>query len=492
MGYIDRKFTNLSVELRNFISLSIASALNHGVRLFTGVINASILSPYLYGINTITNTLSRYTNYLHLGAQNGLNRQIPIDIGGKNETEVNLNLMTVFWLLTGVSIILCLSFFVLFVFNYKTGLLPQQYYLETALIAITGIFTAYFTSYLVSTQKFSLLSSLRIWVDTTMAILTLILVYFFKLHGLMFGVIFSNTFFCLLTIKLSNFKIYKIFSIIHLIRLVRSGFPIMIGSSIFLFYSTIDIVFLSSIVSSKEIGIYGFALTGVAAYRIYATSLSDILSSKMGKLFGEKKEPIFLYLFVKKYNEVFIISLGIILAFFFFTIPTIIECCLPNYFASIGPYKKLLLSAFALTIYIPSGIIITILRKNWIYIIVLVLVSIFTYVAFNNLIDNNYLEKVPEILFIMSSLISFIIIQLSVYLTTQKILSGVLFKSILTFFTIVGILIVIDEITIVSNQNHIINSILTGLLKVLIALIVLFSLLFIRYKKTVFDLVSKK
>ncbi len=491
MRFLNKIFNSLTFELRNLISLSIASALNHGIRLITGVLNANILSPYLYGINTITNTFSRYSNYLQLGAQNGLNRQIPIDIGGKKEDEVRLNLMTVFWFLTCISLFLFIIFFILSIFNYKIEILPSEYYLETSLLAITGIFAAYFTSYLVSTQKFTLLSKLRIWVDTSMALLTVLLVYFFKLHGLMFGIIFGNTLFCLLTISLSKFKIQKYFSFEKLFLLLESGFPIMLGSSIFLFYSTIDIVFLSHTIDSNELGIYGFALTGVAAYRVYATSLSDILSPKMGKLFGKNKDSLVLYLFIKKYNDMFIISLGIIVAFFFFAIPAIIESFLPKYFTSIVPFKILLLSAFALTIYIPSGIIITILKKNWLYIIVLLLVSISTYMAFNYFIKSNYINNVPKILFMMSTIFSLVIIQLSVYLTTGKFLLGILVKSLLTFSTIVGIILIINSIVLNLDENLIVNSILNGLIKISISVIVLLTLLVIRYKKSILSILSK-
>lgn len=418
---VSHLFLRVPPDIRNFIILSLTSGINHSIRLFTGVVNAKLLTPALYGLNTFATILIRYIGYLHFGAQSGLNRQIPIDIGSKKITAINTNLMTVFWYLCFISIFILSTFVLLFFLDVKFSVLPRNYYFDIAFMAISSLFYAYFNSYLISTQQYKILSSLKIKFETPLIIVSVFLVYFLKLHGLFLGFVIVQTTFCFQTVIVTKFKFKSKISLSVLLKLIKPGLPIMVGSFIYVFFTTLDIVFLSSHVNARDLGVYGLALTGVAAYRVYATSFSDILSPKMGKLYGENQNSSkVLFGFINKYNDLVIISLGIIVTFFFFAIPPIIFLFLKEYIQSVELFKVLLLGAFALSIYIPSGIAITILKKNIIFSSILLLISLLTFLAYKYGIHDNFMIQTPNVLFLASLLFSLIIISITTFFSSGK------------------------------------------------------------------------
>lgn len=433
----------LPKEILHFFQLSITSITTQFVRLFTGIFNARLLTPYLYATNTSVSTFVRYLTYSHLGAQNGLNRQLPIEIGKNDQEKFKLYLDSTFSFLILINVIILFCFMILKTSGYSYyDIIPNSYFLDIYLLTSASLFYQFFYSYLVSTSQFKLISELRMKFDITGSILSVGAVYFFSLHGLFITqVIILFTQIVIIIIKV-EYNVKFRFSLKHQYELIKVGAFILFASLGVYFFSTLDFIYVSSLFSKKNVGLYGFAITLVGFFKIYATSLSDILAPKIGKHFGENKEQTSsLAVFVTDYVFLFIIIIFLFGAIFFFMVPLIVKFFLPDYLGSINIFQNLILAAIAMMVYIPAGHVITVLNKlkNFIILIIffaLVFIGSIKFYPSSKL----SLEKISFLAMILSYMVSVSIIIFSNYIVfknkfpSKKVIKYLTLMMFLLFF----------------------------------------------------------
>src|SRR5690554_5931568 len=82
-----RLSSRLSPFLRESILFSGSNGLEQGSRLLSNLAVAGILGPAAWGAWYILNLVLRYGSLFHLGAVNGLNREVPAALGRGSEQE---------------------------------------------------------------------------------------------------------------------------------------------------------------------------------------------------------------------------------------------------------------------------------------------------------------------------------------------------------------------------------------------------------------------
>jgi len=474
-NFIEKLNKNVPIEIIHFFHLSISSIATQFIRLFTGIFNARLLTPYLYATNTSVSTLVRYLSYSHLGAQNGLNRQLPIEIG-KNDIEgFKLYLDSTFTFLIFINFILFFLFIILKVSGYSYyDILPNNYFLDIYLLTSGSLFYQFFYSYLVSTSKFKMISILRMKFDITGSIVSVGAVFFFSLHGLLFTQVALLFIQIIIMMNKVDYKVKLRFSFKHLFELIKIGAFILVASLLVYLFSTLDFLYVSSLFSKQNVGFYGFAITLVGFFKLYATSMSDILAPKVGKHFGENKEqPISLGVFVTDYVFLFIVIIFLFAAIFFFMIPLIIKFFLPDYLGSIKVFHYLILATIPMTVYIPAGHVITVLKRQKSYITI---IAFFTLIFFGLLktypSSRLSLEKISFMVMVISFLVSISIIIFSNYIVFKNELP---FNKIIKYCLTLLFLIYVMYISIdnwVGGSDY--EFILFTLIKLAIFLFILF------------------
>jgi len=434
LSRIHLKYTQLPQSVKHYIALSFTSAITQVTKLFTGTANARFLTPTLYGINSLSSVFVRYTSYAHLGIQNGLNRQIPIEIGRKNEDDIDKYLYSTFSILLLLSVFLICTTLFLYSFPIKyDAVIPKSYYFSILLLCISTLFFQFFYSYLVCKNQFPFISKLKLKYDFIGTIASVAIVYFFRLHGLLFFQSFMLIVQIFFIIQFLSFSPKLLFSLPHLKILLIAGFPVLINSVSSLFLGTVDILYIAKTFDKSSIGHYGLALTSVAFFSVYITSISDILQPKIGYRYGQNnEEKSSLWNFAEYYSIIFIPIMSIIMSVFFYILPLVIAVFLPAYNPSISIFKNLLLATFFNSIFIPCGHITTVLRKQIIFIVLNVLLGIVSLTIFNLTLTGNS-NIVLISLFMLG--ISYIGVYLRIFITFRY-LNFPISKNLKTLFKI--------------------------------------------------------
>lgn len=406
-------------ELVAFGALALSSMANQIVRFFTGILNARLLTPTLYAINSLAGVIVRYVSYGHLGVQNGANRQIPIEVGRGAAEEADEYAGTAFWVVVGVSCLMVVLAVVMW-FVPLVGVIPREYYADIALLGVATLLYQYFCSWLVSTARTPLLASMRARYDLPAVILTTVAVLFFRLHGLLLVQSLSMLIQTVVIVRKTGFR-PKVFSARRAHVLFVVGWPILASSLLIFVFMTIDLLFVTSRYSTVEVGLYGFALNAAFFYRTYAQSMADVLQPKMGHAFGAGDEnPRTLSRFALDYTYGLTPIFAMIAAVFYMGIPVVIELFLPSYGGAIAPFRFLLLAELILSLYIPSGHAMTLMRKQKQLIIWMIAGSAVAAAAFLLVLSPSApLASVSLLWLIVSVLVSFGIICMATVYTAE-------------------------------------------------------------------------
>lgn len=399
--------------------------------------NAKILTPVLYATNSYISVICRYCLYSNIGAQSGLNRQIPIERGKNNVDEIEIFVNSTFWFITLMNTILFLITITFLVFNIKiSSLLSSDFYLIAFLLISAQYYYQFFYSLLVVNSHFIYIAKTKIKYDFVGALLSVVAVYFFKLHGLLILQILILATQIFVFRHFLKFKPSLRVSISHLKFLIITGFPILLSSVFVLLLSTMDFLFVTQIFPKKVVGLYGFALTGVAFLSTYINSFSDILAPKIGNKFGENAERYSsLQDYSFKYTVIFIPILAILSILFIHPLTVVIKIFLKDYFPSVHILKYLVAAAFVNSVLIPCGHIITTIKRQRFYITMTIVAICFEFIALKYLINSNSsAESVSQIVLCVSIILTSSILVITNYLISDE--KSILFKNLIKLFGI--------------------------------------------------------
>ena len=302
------------------------------LRLISGLLVVRLLDPEIYGEFT---GIGVYLGFLLVGQGgiiNGLSRELPYELGRKNNkfgTEITSSAF-VFTIILSTLVSLIFLFFgirELLLLNYNTSFIYMTY----VVISLLNLLNVQFLPTLYRTNNdFDSLSKQKIYVGIC-NLLSVILIWFYSLYGLLIrAVLLAIIEFFLLYNKRPLIFYFK-YNFNHIKYLFKTGLPIYVVGMINLLWNTIVKSFLFNIGGAINYGFFALSLIVENVFGVIPISLAKVIYPKMSIMLGQG-EPISKIinfsikpLFLQFLLMLFLAIIGVYL------LPILVPIILPNY-----------------------------------------------------------------------------------------------------------------------------------------------------------------
>ncbi|HKK25990.1 MAG TPA: polysaccharide biosynthesis C-terminal domain-containing protein [Gracilimonas sp.] len=357
-------------------------------RVLVELAAAKILGPSLWGIWYLLNLVIAYRGVFELGITNGMNREVPINLGKNDEKKAenieNIAFTSVQLSAVFTSIILLAASFIVENTDLKNALLcliplfivSQFYYLLNASLKAHSLFNY------VSRKQFIF--------SFLFPLLAVPLTYKFKLEG--FIVAFT------LALFISGSYIYNVSPISYSIRfdwkevknLIRIGFPIMAVGIAYTFLNTADRWIIAVFLEPAELGYYSMAIIVFGGMTLFPRIISMQLYPRMAFDWGKSnsKEKLLHWTWLQtKYSIFLIIPLmgGVLVVF-----PWIIRTWLPEYIPGIFSLQIIVFGTIFMPFSVGWGNLLNIIDKQVYYLIIIVSAAILNIILNYILVQEGY------------------------------------------------------------------------------------------------------
>jgi len=302
---------NLSAEKKDTVKLtgviSLSAIIGRIFHIPSSIVTAKFLGPSLLGVLAIINLISEYAGYTHLGLLQSLPRDVPIAYGKGDKKEARLitNIVyTGFFISSGLSLIILWVLFILG-FTFK-GTLNIEILILVSIILIGNRINSFLRSYVKAEGTFMIIGKLDLILQFSPLIL-IPAVIFFKLNGVLFVMILSEAvsiLYYIIGLKKPKFHFYV--NIKKTLYHLRTGFTIFINSISDSIFWSVDLVMLSALMTTKEVGLYSIALAAIRVAEPFSQGVNMIVYRKImieGGKFGTSSRKHF-----RKYTEGLFVS----------------------------------------------------------------------------------------------------------------------------------------------------------------------------------------
>ncbi|TVR77518.1 MAG: hypothetical protein EA412_10890 [Chitinophagaceae bacterium] len=369
---IGKVFKNSLVKEFSFYSSS--TFIYQLSRVLVELTAAKILGPALWGIWYLLNLSIAYRGLFELGISNGMNREIPINLG-KNDVKKAKHIQNITFSTV------CISSVIALVFLLFASLIVNDPNLRSSLLWLIPLFIVTQFYYLVNASLkantlFSFVSKKQLLFSALFPLFAIPLTYLFKLEG--FIIAYTAALFIAVT------YIYKKSSISYSIdydwkevkNLIRIGFPIMAVGITYTFLNTVDRWIISLFLGTEELGFYSMAIIVFGGMTLFPNIISQQLYPRMAYDWGKSntKSSLQHWAWIQtKYTGILVIPvlIGVLTIF-----PWIIRTLLPEYIPGI---HSLQIIAFG-TLFIPFsagwGNVLNIIDKQVYYLLVIIIAVI--------------------------------------------------------------------------------------------------------------------
>ena len=373
-----------------------------------GFIIAQVLGPAMYGVWSIFRSVFASVPYFGLGTQEAMLREVPFSIGGGNKQKKSIIIQTsLSWNLLLTSIVMILAI----VLSFTS--LATEYKQELRLAGILFVLNAlqvFIRTKFKSEQKILLLSKFIFSYAVLNTVFGLALLFFFKLNGLLMGMIMANILLFFYIIIKKHLSLHLLIDKNILNELFKIGLPIMILSLLLFLIGTLDKFFVFIMLGKTKAGYYGLASFVSTMVGYISHSISTVIFPRMMYMYGKTQE----LKQIEKYFEkpLYIISglIPIILGIIYINIGAVINLFLPQYNPGIEVLHILIAALFFSTILgIPTNILIALNKqKKFMYMtaIVLILSIILDVVVIEFGFGMNGVALVTTFVFFLSSIIA--------------------------------------------------------------------------------------
>lgn len=356
--------------LREFSFFGSSTLLFQISRVLVELTAAKLLGPVNWGIWYLLNLVIAYRGLISFGIDNGMNREVPINLGKGNKTKaVDLQNITftslIYTSLIGCSVIFIASF------------LLDDIKLRRALWWLIPLFIAnqfyYFLSMsLKATSLFAKLSKKQVIFSISFPLTALPLTYLFGLVGFIAGFTISllvSSLYIYVNSPINyNFK----FDLQLSLNLMKIGFPIMAVGIAYAFFNTVDRWIIGLLIGTEELGYYSMSIIVFGGMTLFPKVISQQLYPRMAYDWGKSKSVDKLLFWTRqqtKYTALLIIPL---LLFALIIFPFIIKNWLPDYTQGITALKIILLGTISMPLSAGWGNIMNILDKQIYYLSIIV------------------------------------------------------------------------------------------------------------------------
>ncbi len=330
--------------------------------LITGILRAKLLTPAYFGLWTLLKVIPKYAPSVHLGARDSMRYLIPY-YRSKQDHEKTAALKDV-----GFSSSLALSVLVallLLGISFKEGFSPEVRagLVTMAAVVVLQCYYKYYMALLKANEMFSLVASSNYVRSTAVLILTIPLLYFFRIYGLYLSIVLTYVIIIAYLKRKYALHVHPRFTFSVFCDLIKKGFPIMLISFFIALITTSDRFIVSHLIGTNELGYYGIAVMVVGfLMQVPGTTQQVLVPRLMATLDRSSPEAM-----VNEYLLKPLINMAYLMPFLigplFFIIPVLIPLILPRYIPGIVPAQILTLGVYFFAMsHLPRMIIIA---NNW-------------------------------------------------------------------------------------------------------------------------------
>ncbi len=369
----DENINNEDSIIRDAAALSGTLYSSQILYIIRGFIIARLLSPSFYGIWSILRSFFGSATYLGFGTQQAMLREVPFNIGGGNQDKKSIIIQTsLTW-----NIIIS-SFVMILVFIFSFTPFAAEYKTEIRLSGILFLLNAvhlFMRPKLKSEQKIFLLSKYLFYYAVLNSAFGVILLFFFKLNGLLLGMIIAQLIILIYLIINNHLSLHLFIDKNILKELFRIGFPIMLLWFLVFLISNVDKFIVFILLGKTNAGYYGLAafVSSMVSYISY--SMSTVIFPRMMFVYGKTGERKHIEKYFTKPMFILAGLIPIILGIIYINIETIIILLLPKYMPGITVMHILIAALFFSTIWgLPTNLLIALNKqKRFMYITALLL-----------------------------------------------------------------------------------------------------------------------
>ena len=385
------------------------------------IIAVAYISPENMGIYQSVLLLLFYTNFMHLGVFQGLNRNISF-YKAKNQLDVvQEQVNTSFTVALFVSIIGSLGGVLFFIYELFHD--RNIYYLLAIVLLIINLVViplkTHFEATYRSSSQFGLLGKIIYKENLLFAItslLPIVIGYYGKIISDSIKSIYS------FYLRFSNLIIKSngVGSKKQLFDLIKVGFPILISGYLWGLFVVADQSYIAISFDKVELGYYTLSKLIITSMIIVPNSINALLYPKMSALFAKTNKRSSLRQYIKKTILINAIIISPILIIAYFFVGDLVESFLPKYINGIEAAKINILACFSLIIMSPA-VIFGILEKNKIYLIFLsVILSLFWFSCYALPDYFSTILIVAKFKFILSLILSLFVLLYTLFLTKEN------------------------------------------------------------------------
>lgn len=290
-----------TIKLTFLISFSVI--LGRILSIPSGIVTAKFLGPSLLGVLAVVNLLTQYAGYTHLGLLQSIQRNVPIAYGRGDVADARLTVNTVFTGYFFAGLVSITALWTLYFAGVRfNGTLDFFLLVVVTLLIVANYSNSFLRTYVKGEGTFLLIGKSEIFQKVLVPVITIPAVIYFKLKGALFAAIVCEAVVILYyLISLRWPKLKFSFNWKKAIELWRIGFIIFVNNISESLFWGVGLLVLSALLSSREVGLYSFALGSLRVVEGFVEGINMTIYRKMmldGGKYGTAEKSIF-----RKYTE---------------------------------------------------------------------------------------------------------------------------------------------------------------------------------------------
>jgi O-antigen/teichoic acid export membrane protein len=393
-------FSKLNVGDFGRVLMRFASAqiISNFLRLLSGFLIIRLLDPSEYGLYSGVGVYMGYILLGHGGILNGLNRELPYELGRNNDEYAREMASSAYVLSLLISVLVAFIFLVFAVGHLMAGNnLTGFIYMSYVLVAGLQLLNRQYLPILYRTNKdFNSLSRQNI-LKGIGNLLTVLLVWFLGIYGLIIrGALLALYEFTLLY-KNKPYTLTLKYDFIHFKKLFKTGLPIFMVGQVNQLWATIMNNIIFSFGGALYFGLYALSTIVQGALGIIPSAFSQVIYPRMSIMLGKGKSVTQI---LKANVKPLIFQFGVTLVVSIvgaLILPVIIPLALPKYIDGIAAAQWIIFVPAVQSIGAMNNIYNVVKRQKWYFVSLVtgaIVGSIFVYLQI--LKNGFYLEVFPQ------------------------------------------------------------------------------------------------
>jgi len=313
-----------------------------------GIIIPRLLGPVDYGIYNGVLILPEYLMHFHFGSISALKREIPFCYG-KNDFQQAQRIRNIVFSQYLATILISVSLIGLFTYlvqeRYSSSIIVALR-LVCLLIVAQAVVEVFLENVVRTDNQFSILSNSEIFKSLIGFGFMLIMIWYWHLNGLIASLILSSLLKGGYIYYKTRYQFRWIWDFNELMRLLKIGFPILLGLILFTVFASIDRFMIIHYLDMKQLGYYALGLTVLNFLFIIQTGAYQVLEPKVYRLYGETKEMGALREIIWDPIYGMCVLFPLVMGLAYIGIPYLIYLFLPKYILSLMCIRIMILGSF--------------------------------------------------------------------------------------------------------------------------------------------------